>query len=757
MLTYILPVALFVVTLVIILALRAEDKKSRSLQTVKEKISMFRSESQQTMARINETAKDATERVDAKKREALDMIGSLDASLQNLSNHRNDLSGLEAVCRGYELALDKLRVQTEHAEDRIRLVQGEVEKAGQVETLIQHFHQEVEGLEQELNMLTQRCHDLVASTSDELARVAEEHRKKADDMLLSFSDALSQNREQFGVFIDDVKEDLDRRHEDFKSYLGQAFSDLDGKRTEVETACTASMEEFSRSREELRTASEESAKNLGELRTSLEDFGGELKETLAADRTALDEAFSSALAEAGERFDSMNQSLGKAAEAIRTSVDSARAGLEDRAGAIKAELDSYKESLDASLEDEKGRIEAGCGAAVREADEHFESLRSALTGTGEEITRQTDQCRSEMDETLASISRTLDESRQKLDEMAASHGQSVEEIRRQSLEVAGKEFSSLADQLGSTASQLGVRIQDERSALDAALKARRGEMDDYLRTLDERIELLEGRRNEIAAQAESLKSASDETYDAFRERIGELSSASQTSFASTLRTGEDNLTKLADELRNRFESDSGAVFARLEGASDDFSRLHQTQKERIEAEEEEYIAKCRSELAGALDAEVARVSKVFDDMMSSSTQQLGNFARKLTEIKEAVSMLNQGVNESLARTGEKLGQIQNRMAASEATLAETQNKVTVAKEELFNLQKEHKSIQDEVGKAQKELEWLQGKAQNAKRERQNEEARLVKLQMERKSRVDQDKAPADDFVGEEEEIPIDEE
>ena len=59
MIVYIVPVALFVVTLIIILAFRAEDKKSRSLQTVKEKISMFRTESQQTMARINETSKDA--------------------------------------------------------------------------------------------------------------------------------------------------------------------------------------------------------------------------------------------------------------------------------------------------------------------------------------------------------------------------------------------------------------------------------------------------------------------------------------------------------------------------------------------------------------------------------------------------------------------------------------------------------------------------------------------------------------------------
>ena len=41
MIVYILPVALFVVTLIIILALRAEDKKSRSLQIVKDRIDLL--------------------------------------------------------------------------------------------------------------------------------------------------------------------------------------------------------------------------------------------------------------------------------------------------------------------------------------------------------------------------------------------------------------------------------------------------------------------------------------------------------------------------------------------------------------------------------------------------------------------------------------------------------------------------------------------------------------------------------------------
>ena len=66
MMVYILPVALFVITLIIILALRAEDKKSRSLQNVKEKITNFRNEATQTTKRVQETCHDSIDKIQAK-------------------------------------------------------------------------------------------------------------------------------------------------------------------------------------------------------------------------------------------------------------------------------------------------------------------------------------------------------------------------------------------------------------------------------------------------------------------------------------------------------------------------------------------------------------------------------------------------------------------------------------------------------------------------------------------------------------------
>lgn len=619
MLNVILPVVLFVITLIIILAFRAEDKKSRSLQTVKEKISLFRSESQQTMARINETAKDAEERVDATKKEANALIADVNASLASLSNHKNDLMALESICRGYEMALEKLRLQTEHAEDRIRLVQNEVEKAGQVNALIESFHAETERVKAELDEMSTSCSALVQKTGEELDAVAENHKAKADEMLMQFSDMLSRNREEFGSFIDEVRTDIDSRHEQFKSFLDSSYATLEIRK---------------------------------------EDVIGQTDEALG-------------------RFADDKSSL----EAL---VETSKTGLSD--------------------------------------------LASQLDERHEEILKKVEEASLELDQ---SVAKRKEEAKAEFDELSAG------------LETAGQ--------------AIRLSASEEKTKLDEHAASARQDLTTFIEDLSARMDAFEERRNEIEKDVENLKLSGDESYENFKTKLDELASTSQTSLSARIVEGEDNITKLAEDLKSRFSDDSGAIFRKLEDARSSLASVHEQQAALIKEENERYSSLCREDLAKAMDAEISRVSAVFDKMMNASTEQLGNFAKKLTEIKEAVSMLNQGVNESLNRGSEKLTQIQSRMAASEAGLSEAQNKVTDAKEELFNLQKEHRSLSEEVSRAQKELEWLQGQAAKAKRDRQTEEARLVKMQLSSASKEEKKAPVKEEFEGEEENIPIDEE
>src|SRR5574344_2082462 len=88
MLVYILRLILLMITVIIILALRAEDKKSRSLSNVKEKIVTFRNEAAQTMKRVQETCHDSIDKIQAEQDEANHMISDINLSLENLKNHR---------------------------------------------------------------------------------------------------------------------------------------------------------------------------------------------------------------------------------------------------------------------------------------------------------------------------------------------------------------------------------------------------------------------------------------------------------------------------------------------------------------------------------------------------------------------------------------------------------------------------------------------------------------------------------------------
>ena len=325
-------------------------------------------------------------------------------------------------------------------------------------------------------------------------------------------------------------------------------------------------------------------------------------------------------------------------------------------------------------------------------------------------------------------------------------------------------FSSLRGDLENAEEAFRTSLDENRTAFDENLDKRRSELDSFMQSLKESLASLDGRKAEIETQAEALRSGSDSVYGEFQTKVKELASTSESSLSSSLIEAENNLTKLSSELSLKFESASRTVFSEIDEARRQFEQSHDKQKALIQSEEENYVDKCREDLRTAMDSEVSRVSAIFDSMVQTSTEQLGNFTRKLTEIKEAVSMLNQGMSESLSRTSEKISQIQSRLTNSEASLSDTQNKVTIAKEELFNLQKEHKSLTDEVTRARKELDSLRLQAQNAKRERQDEEARLVKLQLESSRRNSEKPAPAahkdipeDEYMGEEEEIPLDEE
>ena len=113
MLSIVVSVVLFFLSLLIFFSVRSSDKKSRSLANVNAQIKSFRSEVSATTQRLLTTAQDCTDNVQTHVDKARNTVDIVNTCLDRLSQHQKDLTQLEGVCVDYRRALDKLKVQTE--------------------------------------------------------------------------------------------------------------------------------------------------------------------------------------------------------------------------------------------------------------------------------------------------------------------------------------------------------------------------------------------------------------------------------------------------------------------------------------------------------------------------------------------------------------------------------------------------------------------------------------------------------------------
>ena len=139
----------------------------------------------------------------------------------------------------------------------------------------------------------------------------------------------------------------------------------------------------------------------------------------------------------------------------------------------------------------------------------------------------------------------------------------------------------------------------------------------------------------------------------------------------------------------------------------------------------------------------------------------------LQHIKESVSWLNQGADETIANTVERLNDLQRKIADKQAQLEETQKRVTETKEELFNLTEQNREVNRELLAITDKFESEQKRLDSIKKERMDEEAMLVRKKIEndnkpastplsapksKKSQVTIESFPDDFLLGEEEDL-----
>ncbi|MGN0905807.1 MAG: LA_3659 family protein [Bullifex sp.] len=656
MMVYILPVALFVITLIIILALRAEDKKSRSLQNVKEKITNFRNEATQTTKRVQETCHDSIDKIQAKEDEAQRVIADIAASLDSLTAHRHDLAALESICRSYEVTLEKLRLQTEHAENRISVVQDEVRKAEAVNMTIESFKADAARIEEETVRQQEAVKAYLAGARETLDSIAGEHQEKEREMLSLFSDELSRNREEFGAYLDEAKAASLKREEEAGNALAECLRSMDEKQSAIMTGIDSRLGEIEEKKDSLSALFDERERSLSEEQERLSGF----YESKDREAEAMLERYRGELAEEKAGLD---RYFDEKAERIRAISDE-----------MVCDAAARKSETEAFFEEEKGKAGAFLSSSIEAIEEKERSAEAAF------LDRKA----------------SLDEELRKNDESALNARTNLSVLYTSLEEKLNAVFASFTDSLR--------KLEEEV----------RSEIENLSRSRD----LISG---ECAQSRENIEKFRKET----EENIGVLVSDT-----------ERKLSEAAGENIRALDARCAEAEERSRACEASLREVHRKETELITAESASFRENNRQELVRILSEEMTRIDGVYRAMNSVALETISNLSDRQSAIKESVSLLHQGADETIANTVERLNDLQRRLDEKQNQLEETQKRVTETKEELFNLTERNKSVSQELTRLADRYDDEKNKLDDVKRERLEEEAKLERKQAS---------GPADEF------------
>ena len=641
MMVYILPVALFVITLIIILALRAEDKKSRSLQNVKEKITNFRNEATQTTKRVQETCHDSIDKIQAKEDEAQRVIADIAASLDRLTAHRHDLAALESICRSYEVTLEKLRLQTEHAENRISVVQDEVRKAEAVNVTIESFKSDAAAIEEEIVRQQEAVKVYLNGAKETLDSISLEHQEKEREMLTLFSDELSKNREEFGSYLDEARAAAVKREEESKRALEDNLERMGEKEKAIMSGIDSRLGEIEEKKESLSVLFDEREKALNEeqqrltgfyedkdreAEALLERYRGELADEKAVldryfddkaerVRAISDEIVSDAAARKSENeafFDSekekINAFLTSSMDAIVEKEKSAEADFESRKSALEEELNRNDESalnartnlsvLYTSLEEKLRGVFASFSDSLRALEEEVKGEMEKLSESRDAINAECAASRENIEkafsdtesrasallsDTEGKLSAATEENIRALDSKCAE----VEERSRAGeaslIEVHRKEkelITAESEEFRDSSRKELVRIlSEEMTRIDGVYRAMNS-------VALETIENLSDRQSAIKESVSLLNQGADETIANTVDRLNDLQRRIDEKEAQLEET-QRRVTETKEELFNLTEKNKtvSQELTRLSDRYDDeLNRLDDARKERLEAE-----------------------------------------------------------------------------------------------------------------------------------------------------------------------------
>ena len=196
LLPILLPIALFIVTLIIIFTLRASDKRNRSLATVKKLLDNYKGDVEASDNNFKQYAIELEQTVSKKDQEVKGLIQTVNGQIGELKSYSEDLVRLKNAMETYRSALDGLAVLTKDADQKVRTVQDEVDRLDKVRAVIDGFKQDMKDADEHLRKHEQQVIQLERESIEHMNQAVSDTDSNMDEAIENI------HRESAEVFAD---------------------------------------------------------------------------------------------------------------------------------------------------------------------------------------------------------------------------------------------------------------------------------------------------------------------------------------------------------------------------------------------------------------------------------------------------------------------------------------------------------------------------------------------------------------------------
>ena len=183
LLPVLLPIALFIITLIIIFTLRSSDNRSRGLATVKKLLDNYRGDIEASDNNFKQYAVELEQTVSRKDQEVKNLIQTVNSQLGELKSYSEDLVRLKNTMETYRTALEGLALLTKDADLKVQTFQDEVDRLDKVRAVIDGFKQDMKDADEHLRRHEQQVIQLERESIDHMNQAVSETDSNMDEAI----------------------------------------------------------------------------------------------------------------------------------------------------------------------------------------------------------------------------------------------------------------------------------------------------------------------------------------------------------------------------------------------------------------------------------------------------------------------------------------------------------------------------------------------------------------------------------------------